>query len=172
MSLCLNILFCFSNVVQVYDQRRAGNYIDQGHRSIESTKGKNFRRRIIPAMDAEEFKKHFRMRPTTFDSLVSKVEQHLPTPYDGFGKNIIPPKERMYIGIWFFASSEGYRQLATRFGTTESTIHESIEMVLDALAKELNNTVQFPTTEEECQKIASKFQQKNGYPGIVGVIDG
>lgn len=98
--------------------------------------------------------------------------RHLPQPYDGLGEHIIPAQQRLYIVIWFLASSESYRQLASRFGTCESVVHESVEMVVKAIIQELGDIIKFPETQEECRSIASKFKGRNGFPGIVGAIDG
>lgn len=135
-------------------------------------KSRQFRLETVPSYDDMEFSRHFRMSRTTFTKLLEILSPFMPTPYSGFGKSVIPPRERLYIVLWYVASNETYRQLACRFGTTDSVIHESVEQTLQLLVDKLAHEVKFPATDMECKAVAARFQQKNGFPGIVGAIDG
>lgn len=64
------------------------------------------------------------------------------------------------------------RQLAARFGTCLSAVHESVDMVLNAITSAITDTVKFPSTHEECLRLSKVFERRNGFPGIVGAIDG
>lgn len=138
----------------------------------EVEKAKDFRTETILAYDDEEFSRHFRMERTTFNELLRRLAPRLPERYEGFGERIIPPDERLYMVLWFLATNESYRALACRFGTSDSTVHESVDIVVSAIVEELANEVKFPTTEEECKLLSSEFQQRNGFPNIIGAIDG
>jgi hypothetical protein len=122
-------------------------------------------------MSEEIFSRHFRMTRATFQKLSQLIKYDLPQPYDGFGSQVFPPTERLYMVLWYLATTETYRQLAARFGTTISVVHESVDMVLNAIAKNLKQEIQFPT-QAECQGVAARFAKKNGFPGIVGALDG
>lgn len=135
-------------------------------------KDKLFRNVTIASYDDEEFARHFRMTRPTFNTLLEQLAPHLPKPFPGMGSVVIPPKERLYIYLWFMATSETYRALACRFGTTDSVIHESIDMVLNAIMKTLKGEVKFPHTLKKCKKIAARFAERNGFPNIIGAIDG
>lgn len=74
--------------------------------------------------------------------------------------------------LWYLSTSETNRQLASRFGTTEPVIHESVVLALGLIVNRLADQVMFPVSESECSRIANKFQQKNGFPGIIGAING
>lgn len=45
-------------------------------------------------------------------------------------------------------------------------------MFVNAIIKEFNDVIQFPATVKQCSDISHKFRQRNGFPGIVGAIDG
>jgi hypothetical protein len=151
---------------------------DQERKAVEESstrvieKDKVFRNITIPRYDDEEFVRHFRMKRSTFHVLLEQLSPYLPKPFNGMGSVVIPPEERLYIYIWYMATSETYRALACRFGTTDSVVHESVDMVLNAIMKVLTSEVMFPSTLHKCKKIAAKFAVRNGFPNIIGAIDG
>ena len=74
--------------------------------------------------------------------------------HEGRGKNVIPPKERLLLVLWYFATSESHRQLVVRFGTTDSTVHESVDIVMNALSTRLHHLVKFPSSVIEIRAVA------------------
>ena len=51
----------------------------------------------------------------TFEKLHSILAPNLPEPYLGFGEKVIPSKERLYLVLWYMASSETNRALGARY---------------------------------------------------------
>ena len=49
-----------------------------------------------------------------------------------------------------------------RFGTTDSVVHESVELVCKAILSALHGIVKFPSTDEECGLMADHFARRNG----------
>jgi len=74
--------------------------------------------------------------------------------------------------LWYFATRESNRELAVRFGMTDSTVHESVDIVMTALSKRLHHLVKFSISVIEIRAVAYNFHKRNHYPGIVGAIDG
>lgn len=69
-----------------------------------------------------QFHANFRMCRSTYEQLLQLIAPSLPQQFKGFGQCIIPPEERLAMVLWFVSSSETYRQLAARFGTTDSVV--------------------------------------------------
>lgn len=82
----------------------------------------DFRQVSLHSMDDLQFHSNFRMSRSTYEDLLQCVIPLLPKQYEGFGQRIIPPEERLAMILWFLSSAETYRQLAARFGTTDSVV--------------------------------------------------
>lgn len=127
--------FCYRKVLRQHDDFNGVLHL-ASNISRETERSAEFRTETIDKMDDIQFGSNFRMKPSTYEQFLSIVSPLLPKPYDGIGQHIIPPKERLAIALWFLSSRETYRQLATRFGTTESVVskqplwHDKIQIKL------------------------------------------
>ena len=157
----------FREIIKHHEERKV--VVETEDRLIR--KSREFRCETIDSYDEQEFIIHFRMQRPTFSKLLQRLQPHLPNAFDGFGEAIIPPIERLYMVIWFLATNETYRALACRFGTSDSVIHESVDMVLNAMSNEFASEDLFPHTDEQCEQVAAKFKRRNGFPNIIGAID-
>jgi hypothetical protein len=71
------------------------------------------------------------------------------------------------------ANTEVFRQIANMYGfTNKGSAHYCVMEVLDVLATQLHNKyIKWPTG-EQCSMIAAEFEEKTGFPGVIGCIDG
>jgi hypothetical protein len=60
---------------------------------------------IVPQLDGATFKSHFRMLPSTFELLLSRISGHLLTD----SRQIIGPEKQLLICIWTLANQESFR---------------------------------------------------------------
>ena len=75
------------------------------------------------------------------------------------------------LGIWTLANTETFRQIADRFDVAKSTAHDVSGDLCRVLNHCLPMYVQWPTV-AEMGDIAEAFENRTGFPGAVGAIDG
>lgn len=60
----------------------------------------------VPRLNDEQFRKHFRMTPTTYENLEAKLAPMLSFSE---GKNTIPVRKQLLGSIWLLATPDSYR---------------------------------------------------------------
>ena len=80
---------------------------------------------------------------------------------------------RLAAAIRFFAGGEAY-DIAVMFGISHSVVFESVTFVVDAINKNNEMAISFPTNHDDQREIARGFQSKSevGINRAVGCIDG
>lgn len=72
--------------------------------------------------------------------------------------------------LWFVGhESASYRDVADRFGITISTLYNIINRVTDFIMSLAPNIIKYPTLTEK-QETATFFEEKKGFPNIIGNI--
>lgn len=76
--------------------------------------------------------------------------------------------------IWFLGNTETYRSVADRFGVSKGTLHLYISRFSDVIQKHsiLKTLISWPVLENELISISNKFQERAGFPNVVGAVDG
>lgn len=129
---------------------------------------------IVPQYSDRQFQSHFRMSPTTFERLLTNiyhVETEAPTKTQRNPE--IPTEKQLLLTLWYLANLECYRTVADRFGVSTSTAWNSVFKILKKilLVNRQYGVIKFPDQNQH-NMIIETFQRKNGFPGILGVIDG
>lgn len=119
---------------------------------------------------------------------MERLVEYMPTVYHGHGQCVLPPHTRILMVIWYLTSSEPYRAIAvryfhllvcrtpfllsfhSRFGTTDSVVHESVGLVCKVICQCPRENVKFPQTEVEYEALAQKFAMRNGQYNDVTVL--
>lgn len=119
-------------------------------------------------MENDEFFSLFRVSLEFFEVLCAETEPEGRTR----GRRRTSWKQRVLIALWVYAHGfgEGARGLAQRFGCSEGfiqCIHEVSERIKEVYAE----LIQFPN-HSELESIANAFQERTGFPGVVGCVDG
>jgi len=111
---------------------------------------------------------HFRMNIDSFDELVEIVEPHL-NPKRG-----PKPDAQLLVVVALSYLSHGatFTQLRKDFGTPRGTSWRYITRFVDILVDQRADHIYWPSTAQEFQQSAKKFQDMRGLPYIVGCIDG
>ena len=80
---------------------------------------------------------------------------------------------RLAAAIRFFAGGEAY-DIAVMFGISHSVVFESVTFVVDAINKNNEMVISFPTNHDDQREIARGFQSKSevGIDRAVGCING
>lgn len=72
--------------------------------------------------------------------------------------------------LWFVGhQSASYRDVADRFGITISTLYNIINRVTDFIMSLAPNIIKYPNLAEK-QETAAFFEEKKGFPNIIGNI--
>lgn len=80
--------------------------------------------------------------------------------------------QHVYIFLWYAGhQTSSYRDVADRFNITISALFRVIKRVEYFLSNLAPEVITWPNVVEK-NEIELFFRQKNGFPGIIGVIDG
>ncbi len=76
------------------------------------------------------------------------------------------------ICLRYLASNDYQIGVGDDFGVSQSTVSRCFSLFVDRLSLKLNDFVIFPTEDDEVRRIQQGFYQMNGFPQVVGLIDG
>ena len=95
-------------------------------------------------------------------------------PYGNTGLNgRIRPNVRLECALRFFSGGDPL-DLITSFSVSKTAVHDSINLVIEAVTKSKMLEIKFPTNHDVQKRIAEGFQTKSkaGFSKCVGAIDG
>ncbi|XP_018366906.1 PREDICTED: putative nuclease HARBI1, partial [Trachymyrmex cornetzi] len=84
---------------------------------------------------------------------------------------MITPEKQLLITLWRMATPDSYRSIHTRFGIGKATCIRTVRRVTVALCRIASRFIQWPTG-RRLEEIKQSFSDVNGFPGIIGAIDG
>lgn len=75
--------------------------------------------------------------------------------------------------MWYLANQETFRSVADRFGMSKGSLHYYLRNFTHILTSEdvLPKVICWPDI-QEYPRIAEKFAQRAGFPGVIGAVDG
>jgi hypothetical protein len=122
--------------------------------------------------DVDKFKQAFRMKPATFETLLSKILPDI-LKQDTQMRFAITPKTRLQITLRYLSSGANYRVLEELFRVPHQTISYIVPHTCKAIWSALAGTyIKCPSTEEEWLQVAKAFGEKWNYPFCLGALDG
>lgn len=87
------------------------------------------------------------------------------------GRPTIPVEKQILLTLWYLATPDSYSSVVTKFGVGPATAWRSVMRVVAALYLYRNVFIRWPN-ELEATQSATTFENRYGYPGIVGIGDG
>ncbi|KAJ8683335.1 hypothetical protein QAD02_019127 [Eretmocerus hayati] len=91
---------------------------------------------------------------------------------DSRGLPKIPPHQQMYCFLYFVGHQAAtYEETTDRFDLSADTVFNIITRVADFIGSYAPDLITWPT-EEESQETQAYYEEKNGIPGVEGMIDG
>ena len=81
-------------------------------------------------------------------------------------------RQKMLCAVWLLATPECYRSVADRFGMSKGTLHFVVSLVTHALCSKAPDVIRWPEQDQERRALALQWQEKAGFSGVVGAIDG
>ena len=98
------------------------------------------------------------------DRIAETVEDH-------GGKQPISFRKRLYIGLWYLAHKDTYKEISVKFDVAESKAHEAVFSVIKALNSIKDDVIRWPS-EHEMILEEKHFLDRSKIPGTIGCIDG
>ncbi|KYN30237.1 Putative nuclease HARBI1 [Trachymyrmex cornetzi] len=146
---------------------------DTTHREmVISEKLSDYVERVIPNYSRTVFKQHFRMFPKTFQIVLASIGPGLRAiNIASGGRNSISEEEQLLIAIWFMATPDSYRSIATKFGVGRATAFRALQRVTYALHCVAPRFIKWPR-DQVALNVMKRFQRSCGFLNIIGAIDG
>lgn len=150
----------------------AGKFRARRRRCPNRQRSRDWYERIVANSSDREFKENFRVSRPTFRKIVNEIAPHLKGNSVHCSGNAVSPRKRDAIAIYTLGSNAEYRTIGNLFGVHKSTVctilHEVCSVVESHLLKQY---VKLPDR-DGFASIAAGFYRKNGFPCVVGAIDG
>lgn len=156
-------------------------FLDDDYEMNEKTvssrlvKVQNYAEEIVPKYSLRQFQSHFRMKPSTFEFILTKIHNiELEQPIRKQSNPEISTEKQLLLALWYLANLECYRSVADRFGISTSTAWHCVFKITTKLLllQNRHKIIYFPNDEQNRNLTAENFQHRNGFPGILGAIDG
>lgn len=104
--------------------------------------------------------------------LCEELAPFLTAKEPSYKPNVCPAK-KISMTLWYLANTEVFRLIANLYGfNSKGRAHYCVMEVLEAMATKLfDQYIKWPT-DIEIQEIAAEFEEKAGFPNVIGCIDG
>ena len=88
------------------------------------------------------------------------------------GREPLTVEKQLLMTLWYLGSQDTIHRVADRFGVSESTVLKMRNKIVDATLEHLMpKLIKWPDQNEQ-NDISNFFERKNGFPGIIGCLDG
>ena len=131
----------------------------------------NYIPNVVDNYTDKEFRLHFRLSRQLFESVLGCFANSNMMREKRTGRPQTDCEKMLLASLWFFANTETHRQLADRFGVSESTIFHCIQKVTAWLVSVAKVFIRWPVGEKKNETV-SAFNELNGMTGVIGAIDG
>lgn len=128
---------------------------------------------VAPKYTNEEFRRKFRMSVGTFILLCNLLRQCPELVTKGIGgREPLSVEKQLYITLWYLGGTDSINRVADRFGISESSVILSRRRVMNAVLNNLLSKIISWPANQMLQESVANFRSRNGFPGIVGALDG
>ncbi|XP_032690661.1 putative nuclease HARBI1 isoform X2 [Odontomachus brunneus] len=131
----------------------------------------NYVERVVPGYSRTIFKEHSRMFPETFEIVLTIIGPGLHAINVSSGRKSISEKKQLLIAIWFMATPDSYRSIATKFGVGKATAFRALRRVTYALHCVAPQFIIWPK-DQVAVNVIEQFEKSCGFPNVIGAIDG
>lgn len=135
-------------------------------------KNQNFFEDIVPQFNGQEFIEHFRMDREKANEIAERfgASTYYNVQIGPYEK--ISPLKHIYIFLWYAGhETASFRDVADRYNICIGALFKVIKRVQYFLSNLAPEVITWPNAEEKAET-EQFYRQKNGFPGIVGFIDG
>ncbi|XP_066592786.1 putative nuclease HARBI1 [Prorops nasuta] len=115
-----------------------------------------------------DFKSHFRLFRTTFETVLEKIGLCI---VSRTGHPKVNPDKQLAMTLWVLGNQEVYRSVADRFGVSKATLWDCVFNVAFVLQNHVKEYIKWPE-QQQIFRNQYKFMAIDNFPGVVGAIDG
>ena len=126
---------------------------------------------VETAFTDKEWYDNFRVSKTTFEYIVSQIEDEIGRQ-DTSMRKAISPRKRTAITLYYMSSTAEYRTIANLFGVSKSFVCLCIKDVCKAITKKLKKDFLSIPKGEDLSEVMKLYKEKWGFPSCAGAIDG
>lgn len=128
---------------------------------------------MVSKYSDSDFKRIFRLSRPTFDTIKGFLQDCHELVVEGQGgREPISVEKQLYVTLWYLGGSDSIIRIADRFGIAESSVVVCRNRIIDTILNNLKSKfINWPHAEILEQTI-DKFHQRNGFPGVIGALDG
>lgn len=128
---------------------------------------------MVSKYSDSDFKRIFRLTRPTFDTIIGFLQDCHELVVEGQGgREPISVEKQLYVTLWYLGGSDSIIRIADRFGIAESSVVVCRNRIIDSILNNLKSKfINWPHAEVLEQTI-DKFHQRNGFPGVIGALDG
>eukprot|EP00794_Sanderia_malayensis_P020675 gene20675-biopygen17064 len=121
----------------------------------------------------DEWILNFRMSREDFVALEEQLSLYIRPSEKSFRGDTISSSKKLAMTLYYLKDQGSLRMTSNAFGVAPCTLSLAIRHVCYAIGKVLGpKLIKFPTTKEGLEKLMSNFEEKFGFPMVVGCIDG
>ncbi|KAE8741641.1 hypothetical protein FOCC_FOCC012843 [Frankliniella occidentalis] len=128
------------------------------------------RMQYMRGLEDPYFLQHFRMDRQTFEKLIVVIGNHL-LVRNRLIRLRTEIDKCLLMAIWILANLDTFRSTGVVFGVSRGTVHAHYIVVIEALRELAPRYIKWPSRLER-QRIARVIEERSGYRGVVGAIDG
>ncbi|XP_052696058.1 putative nuclease HARBI1 [Crassostrea angulata] len=120
-----------------------------------------------------DFKRIFRLSRPTFDTIKGFLQDCHELVVEGQGsREPISVEKQLYVTLWYLGGSDSIIRIADRFGIAESSVVVCRNRIIDTILNNLKSKFINWQHAEILEQTIDKFHQRNGFPGVIGALDG
>ncbi|KAH3699211.1 hypothetical protein DPMN_074166 [Dreissena polymorpha] len=128
---------------------------------------------VVPFYDDMSFRRKFRMSKGTFH-ILSQYLKDLPEfsfDHPG-GKEHVSVEKQLLMTLWYLGSCDTIDKMGDRFGISTSSVIRCRNRILAAVNRHLKRRFIVWPNAQKIPEVEEHFGQRNGFPGIIGALDG
>ena len=128
---------------------------------------------VVPSYTDSVFRSHFRLSRQNAETVIRLLGAcpGIPTVHRR-GKPPVSVEKQLLLTLWVLGNPECLRSVSDRFNVTKSSVYRIVRRVCSALVDNCAKTfIRWPQGERAAE-IMQKFEQNNGLPRCLGIVDG
>ncbi|XP_056003484.1 uncharacterized protein LOC130049636 [Ostrea edulis] len=115
----------------------------------------------------------FRLSRPTFDTVKGFLQNCPELGVEGNrGREPISVEKQLYVTLWYLGGSDSIIRIADRFGIAESSVIVCRNRIIDTILNNFKSKFIIWPHAEVLEQTIDKFHQRNGFPGIIGALEG
>ncbi|XP_064474245.1 putative nuclease HARBI1 [Ornithodoros turicata] len=119
----------------------------------------------VPRFTDDQFSQHFRMTRATVEMLSKETAAQMKSS----SSYKIPLMTKILMALWILGNEESYREVGNLFGCNRGLVFYIVQEMVTVWSKLGTQRISWPTN---LALVSSEFQQKWGFPGTIGAVDG